>query len=224
MSPEELNLQLLKSCWSDLDVANIERLCREGADPNHIDRFSGWMPLHIVISRHWTDAVDRLVDLGADPNGGQRHSEHPTPLCRASWDGYFDIAVILLEKGADPNLHGAGCTPLSHALNWKNSYAFPGLLERKLRTLEVLLSGGADPNIPNAPNTDRRIRSLPLHWALDLGDEDAVRLLLHHGAEWDKAAMGYGPRWEAFRQTVALEMLVEPPKQDEENELLPLNF
>ena len=78
-----------------------------------------------------------------------------TPLLMAALNGQFDLAGVLLERGANPNLaSAAGVTPLFATLErtWapKSSYAHPVEHQQQETThielLEALLRAGANPN------------------------------------------------------------------------------
>jgi ankyrin repeat protein len=107
-----------------------------------------------------------------------------------------------LGIGADPNQRISGAvdwTPLALAITSRDS-----------ETVEVLLAGGADPNarwcalfsIPGveskpAHGCNRERGTTPLMLAASLGDDDAMRVLVKHGADptlrdWeDRTALDY---------------------------------
>ncbi|KFN50057.1 ankyrin repeat domain-containing protein [Arenimonas composti] len=79
--------------------------------------------------------------------------------------GHEQLALALLERGADAFGADAGDPPLGLAirLGW-------------LRLAEALLAGGADPNARDGRG------HTPLHAAASLGREGALRVLIRHGA------------------------------------------
>jgi ankyrin repeat protein len=89
---------------------------------------------------------------GKAPAGGL------TPLLIATIRGKVDLALFLLDHGADPNINDAGLTPLHWAsATWENGTSNPvygfedpmsGIPDRqeKLKLVKALLARGADPN------------------------------------------------------------------------------
>ena len=100
------------------------------------------------------EAVEVLLDAGADidrVSGG----DHTSPLLIATINGHFDLAMELLDRGADPNLYSdAGASPLYIAihLQWVPQSFFPqptAIQQEETTYLELmtaLLEAGADPN------------------------------------------------------------------------------
>lgn len=114
----------------------------------------GLTALHFAARQGSARAVKALVDAGADvniPSPGDK----ATPMLTAVINGHFDIAMFLLDKGADPNLvSDAGVSPLYAVLNvqWAPIAAYPqprAYLQQSAGYLDVmqrLLAKGADPN------------------------------------------------------------------------------
>ena len=147
------------------------------------------------------EAVDALLDKGADVNGVSADST--TPLMLATINGRFDLAMHLLERGADPKIATvAGGTPLYRVVDvqWAPKSFYPQPPDaRQQRTgyldlMTALLAHGADPNA--------RLRKALWYtrygfglegidpagatafWrAAEVGDVDAMRLLVAHGAD-----------------------------------------
>ena len=124
-------------------------------------------------------------------------------LLIAAINGHFDLAMRLLERGADPALaSAAGATPLYGALNmhWAPKARHPqptDYLQQStsyLELMQALLDGGADVNARlkrslwyTTYNRDLlgvdRAGATPFWRAAYALDLDAMRLLLAHGAD-----------------------------------------
>ncbi|XP_037004096.2 TPR and ankyrin repeat-containing protein 1 isoform X2 [Artibeus jamaicensis] len=90
---------LIKGCsFSDLDLCTV------------IPQLSAW-------DRRRTQLLGRLIDLGALPEGLQDSQERPLVMCLKRKD--FELAFLLLSKGADPRGISLteGDTPLHAALH-----------------------------------------------------------------------------------------------------------
>jgi ankyrin repeat protein len=114
----------------------------------------GLSALHYAARQGNIEAAELLVQGGADidqPSGG----DLSTPLLVAAINGNYDLALMLLEHGADPNLvsdDGAG--PLFATLNiewslrtwYPQPQAFRGQNNSYIDLMGALLEAGADPN------------------------------------------------------------------------------
>ena len=97
-----------------------------------------------------------LLDGGTDINqvsGG----DHTSPMLMATINGHFDLALLLLERGADPEVTSdAGATPLFTALNthWAPKARYPqqqAYQQQRATYLDVMkavLEAGSDPDAP----------------------------------------------------------------------------
>jgi ankyrin repeat protein len=118
-------------------------------------------------------------------------------------NGHFDVAMYLLEHGADPTLAStSGATPLYAAINvqWAPKAAYPqprAYLQQQhsyLDLLKALLEKGADPNVRlrqkiwfasynfDQSNVDES-GATPFWRAAYAADVDAMKLLVAHGAD-----------------------------------------
>jgi ankyrin repeat protein len=91
-----------------------------------------------LLGRDRLGPVRFLLAAGANPN--QQNDRGWTPLHDAGYRNDAEMAALLLEAGARPDLeaHGAGGTPLAVALFWGNreaaeTLAEPGVFPRNLR-------------------------------------------------------------------------------------------
>ena len=110
--------------------------------------------LHAARQGH-VAAARALLDGGApidQPGAG----DATTPLLMSVINGQFDMAMLFLQRGANPNLAAAGngVTPLWAAVNtqWQPRTRFPQPQEMELQkatyldVMKALLDAGADPN------------------------------------------------------------------------------
>jgi ankyrin repeat protein len=114
----------------------------------------GLTPLLFAVRDGHDRAVVALLDAGANINhvsGGDKTS----PLLMATINGRFDLAKVLLSRGADPKLSSsAGTTPLYATINiqWaaKSLYPQPTAQAQQhtthLELMKALLDAGADVN------------------------------------------------------------------------------
>jgi uncharacterized protein len=147
------------------------------------------------------EAVNALIDGGADING-LNAGDKTSPLLIAAINGHFDLAKMLLDKGANPKLAStAGATPLYAALNVKwalvAEYPQPETKNEKtsyLDLMKAMLDRGADPNaqIKNElwytgfASSRTQINSAgatPFWRAAQAADVPAMKLLIARGAD-----------------------------------------
>jgi ankyrin repeat protein len=162
----------------------------------------GLTPLLFAVRQGSMEAVDVLLAAGADVNqlsAGDKSS----PLLIALANGHFDIAMHLLDKGADPNLAAEnGAAPLYAVLNvqWAPKALYPqprAYLQQKtayLPMLTALLDRGADVNARlrfkvwySGYNFDLsgvdEIGATPFWRAAYASDIEAMKLLVSRGAD-----------------------------------------
>ena len=205
-----------------------------------VGKWGGLTPLLHAIRQGHQEAMDVLLDIGVDIN--QPAGDGTTPLLMAAINGQFDLAMKLIEKGANPNiLSDAGASALFAALErkWapKASYAHPIEHQQQRTThldlLKALLESGADPNIRMNQHlwyteyTFFVMSSGGIHFegatpfwratqALDL---DAMRLLKEYGANPDIANIKRPKRNRPMDQTADSE---EKAKEEIDHSGLPI--
>ena len=114
----------------------VEALIKGGADIHALTK-SGSTALMFAAQQPDPKYTNILISVGANPNDVMGKTKM-TPLLIASAMGNADVAITLLEKGADPNaVDSRGFTPLHHAARDK----------RALKLVSALLKHKADPNI-----------------------------------------------------------------------------
>ncbi len=114
----------------------------------------GLTPLLFAVRQGNVESVRALLAAGADI-GEVSQGDHTSPLLMATINGQFDIAKLLLDRGASPNqASDAGTTPLYATINvqWAAKSLYPQPTAQKqqqttaLALMEALLRAGADPN------------------------------------------------------------------------------
>src|SRR6478609_4822423 len=141
------------------DAGKMKLLLQYGADINAKSN-SGNTPLLIACigARHYKN-IKWLINEGADPLVKNYGGE--TALMHAAQFGDTVTIHLLLSKGVNVNENAGGFTALIYATrnaNWPCVFS--------------LLNNGADPNIADYVN------QLPVSWAADLNNIEAVNMLL----------------------------------------------
>ena len=163
------------------------------------------------------EAAMVLLDAGADIE--QRSAEGVSPLLMALINGRYDLALRLIERGADPTVavDDSGLTPLYAVLNteWigKTFFAQPVVQEYQEAThydvMRALLEAGVDPNARltkdlwfnfNRYHPVDHTGATPFWRAAHGLDVEAMKMLVAHGANpsiatiHQKCRGGYGCR------------------------------
>ena len=178
-------------------TAIVHALVEAGADVN-ASLSSGFTPLFFAVREGHLDVVQAILDTGVDVNGVlERVKDGPdeavnnasyrpvddgmSPLLLAVRNGHFELAVALIEAGADPNDQRTGFAPL-HTMSWVRK---PDASDRgdpppvgsgnltSLQFARVLVELGADVNARLQPTEAR-----PPHTASRLGVEGATAFLM----------------------------------------------
>jgi ankyrin repeat protein len=133
------------------EVAGVTRAFRYN---ELIGKQGGFAAIHYAVRQGSAPSVASLLDGGVDVNM-RATGDGTTPLLMAIINGHYDLAMSLLERGADPNLASdAGATPLYATINieWapKSFYPQPrAQLQQRtgyLTLMKALVDKGADPN------------------------------------------------------------------------------
>ena len=164
----------------------------------------GFAPIHFAARVGDLESVKLLLAAGVDVNTltGAGSPAPYTPLLIATLRAQTDVALYLLDHGADPNNNAAGFTPLHWAsTTWEGYAANPvygfedpmsGIPDRKakLRLVKSLLAHGAQ---VNARMTKRQpsfatgytdgVGATPLLLAASVDDVEMMRILLDAGAD-----------------------------------------
>jgi ankyrin repeat protein len=172
-------------------AATLERLLNQGADPNKRNDANATALMWAATDLEKTRV---LLNHGADVNA--RSSDLRTPLMIAARrPGNTPVIKLLLEHGANPN-------PNAHPLT-ESSPLIEAATAGDAAAMELLLGRGADPKAAAQPaltmaisaqcskclallaakDLDKAAYSLALPDVAVLGDANAVRLMLDHGAD-----------------------------------------
>jgi ankyrin len=154
-------------------------------------------PLLFASRQGQLEAVRALLDGGAAID--QAGADNTSALLIAVVNGHYDVASLLLERGANPNIADAnGRTPLYAAIDLRNvqwsQAPAPELPQAQhLALITKLLDAGADPSVKMLGQVGHR-GSFDMRWT-DLkggtafsraawnGDIEVMRLLLARGAD-----------------------------------------
>jgi ankyrin repeat protein len=125
------------------------------AYPDLVYRQGGLTALHHAVREGEAETAFALIDAGADIDQ-QTAGDLTSPMLMAVLNGHFDLALDLLERGADPNIGShANVTPLYAAINtyWAPKARYPqqqAYQQQQATHLDVMrqmLDAGADPNV-----------------------------------------------------------------------------
>jgi ankyrin repeat protein len=181
-------------------VNNWER--QNSAEPREKWLPLGGLPaLEFAARDGCVECISVLLAAGADINGVDE--DGITALVSALINGHYDVAGLLLEKGANPNIGDrTGRTPLYAAVDFHTIPASnrpaPKEIDNELTSLDIvnrLLAKGANVNaqlkqqVPYRAKLDRGQDTMlttgttPLLRAAKAGDTVAMKLLLEKGAD-----------------------------------------
>ncbi|KPI88259.1 hypothetical protein ABL78_2683 [Leptomonas seymouri] len=163
-------------------VAVLDVLKEHKADFNHA-AMDKWTPLHVATFRGQSDAVEKLIEYGADINcvNGEGH----TPLLFAVSLGRLKDTRFLLQRKASIQLEDTHCDSLLHyALHYRMAQQLKGqykLPDSQLDIAVLLVLNGVRPNEHNddgdLPTRYAEVTLPSLPKALSLLFGNAVKLL-----------------------------------------------
>ena len=181
------------------DVAGATRAYRYN---ELISTQGGLSALLFAARQGYTDTAKALLDGGADVNQ-LNAGDQTSPLLMSIINGHFDLSLMLLERGANPNAPAFnGVAPLFAVLNlqWapKSLYPSPKAYQQQkttyLELMQALIAKGADPNARvgrkvwyQAYNSDYagfdEVGATPFFRAAYASDVAAMKLLVAAGAD-----------------------------------------
>ncbi len=187
-------------------VEVVERLVKAGADKN-LKTWSGFTAMFFAARQGKTDVVMSLLDAGVDVNsimepknsGGRRPRKRTSALLLAVESGHYELALKLVECGADPNDQRSGYAPL-HAVSWVRKTKRgddpdgdpPPRGSGKLTSSQFvrqLIAAGADVNLALAEGKAKGKAKLnhkngtPFLFAASTADLPLMKLLIELGAD-----------------------------------------
>jgi ankyrin repeat protein len=204
---ERLGQTALMWAAAEGHTAVIRTLLRAGADI-HATLDSGFTPFFFAVREGRLEAAKVFLAAGDDVNALMRRpasssagAGRASPLLLAVQNGHFDLAIALIDAGADPNDQRTGFTPL-HLLpgvrkpdsSDGSDGAAPNGAGRlsSLEFVREIVKRGANVNFrlpkgaPRYPATSSSIGTegaTPMLFAADRSDVPLMRLLLELGAD-----------------------------------------
>lgn len=151
-------------------------VCWVQADANRPEPSTEWTLESAALSGDMRQ-VKHFLDAGSDPNS--RNNRAATPLAFAAFAGQYDIASLLITRGASPR----GPTDVAgrSAIHWS-------VIGDRPEMVTLLLARGADVNAVT------RSGETPLHFAVQVGARDSAAVLIAAGADlWLRDADGVTP-------------------------------
>jgi uncharacterized protein len=169
---------------------------------------NGFTPLLFAVRAGDLPSVRLLTGAGADVNDAA--ADGMSALVLATVRAHVDIAMFLLDRGADANLAGSGFSALHWASgSWETELTVTsitpdregeewrtvaGLRERRVDLVSALLAHGADPNArvrrppqrvgsSKNPGLPELVGATPFLIAAVAGAADVMRVLADHGAD-----------------------------------------
>lgn len=176
---------------------------RKDRDYRRKDRIDAMTPLMFAVQLGRIDAARALLDGGADL--AERLEDGTSPLMLALANQHWELASLLLDRGAGPHDTSRGWSPLHQIVRARtlNTGEFPRPVETgRLSSLDLakkLLALGAAADAEMVPASfddgysgglDRR-GATPLVLAAHGADHEMMRLLVEHGADVQRTSKAH---------------------------------
>lgn len=209
---ERLGQTALMWAAAEGNLGVVQALMKGGADMTaKLD--SGFTPFFFAVREGHLDVVKEFMAAGVDltatmqPAGGvgeraRRRASPTTPLMLAIQNGHFEVALALIDGGADPNDMSMGFTPLHMIPGVRRpdssdiSDGAPPQGQGSVSSAEFvreIVKRGADVNfrlpeqgaerVPNSSTLTEPAGSTPFLFAADRADVPLMKLLLELGAD-----------------------------------------
>jgi ankyrin repeat protein len=176
------------------NAAAVTALIEAGADRDAKSAGGSFTPLLFAVRGGHLEATGALLDAGVDVN--QSLSDGTSALVLATMNAHYELAGLLLARGANPNADAQGWTAL-HQIAWSRrhnaGFNLPGPVQTgsldSLDLVRQLVKRGADVNArttkePRDGNRNmlNRIGSTPFLMAAKNDDVPLMKTLLEVGA------------------------------------------
>jgi ankyrin repeat protein len=234
-SPHNGRTPLITAARCHKNPEIIACLLKFKADPNFLDKTTGYTSLHYVAAAPRNDellkeqalqqAAEILLEYGANPNLTIEQKNHQMAIHLAAANNHVGVAEALLNKGADVNAKTEkGSTPMSiaakqgavdmvkcllkHKVNIDESRALfhAAFCRETTEVMDILLKAGADINAPDPQGVT------PIFAAVYAVSLQNVQFLLSHGADTKLHPPGRTLLQHAFASWGSIEALPENKK------------
>jgi len=208
---ERLGQTALMWAAAEGHTAIVRALIAAGADTN-AKTDSGFTPFFFAVREGRLDTVRAFLAAGADANAMMQRPQdeagprpatggRTSPLLLAVQNAHFELAIALIDAGADPNDRRTGFTPLHVLPGVRKPDSSDGSdgatpvgagrlssLEfvREIVKLGASVNDRLPPGSPRMPATSSQIATsgaTPMLFAADRSDVPLMRLLLELGAD-----------------------------------------
>jgi ankyrin repeat protein len=173
----------------------VRLLVERGADVKERSKSGSFTPYLFAVRGGHVDTAKTLLDAGVDVN--ESLPDGTSPLVLAVINAHYELASVLVDRGANPNADGQGWTAL-HQIAWSRrhnaGFNLPGPVATggvdSLDLVRKLVAKGADVNArqkkePRDGNRNllNRLGATPFLLAAKADDLPLMRALLDCGAD-----------------------------------------